>query len=129
MHIRTRFHDCFNVYNILFDEEKQQYFKQVRFASCISYKSFKFSVYELLKFRHIAKSNTRCCLLHVATITLFWLVTFIQTYKTYTYAHTHKHKHKHTHTHTHTHTHRFKFCDFLERSNAVKLLGKLREIN
>ena len=49
-----------------------------------------------MKFPHISKSNTRYCVLHVATITLFWFVTFIHTYTyTYTYARTH------THTHTH----------------------------
>ena len=61
-----------------------------------------------MKFRHISKSNTQCCVLHVATITLFWLVTFIHTY-TYPSMHacaqTHTHTHTYTHTHTHTHTH------------------------
>ena len=41
------------------------------FASCISDIFLKFSVYELWKFRHISNSNTRCCVLRVATITLF----------------------------------------------------------
>ena len=58
--------------------------------SCISGNIFKFSVYELLKFCHIFKSNTRYCVLHVATIILPWFVTFIRTY-------THTHAHKHTH--------------------------------
>ena len=49
-----------------------------------------------MDFRLISKSNPRYCVLHVATITLFWFVTFIHTYTyTYTYARTH------THTHTH----------------------------
>ena len=33
---KNAFHDCFNVYNILIDEEMQQYFKQVPF--CVVYK-------------------------------------------------------------------------------------------
>ena len=55
-----------------------------------------------MKFRHISRSNTLCCVLHVTTITLFWLVTFIHTY---TYAQTRTHMHTHTDTHTHTRTH------------------------
>ena len=37
---------------------------------CISDKLFKFSVYELLKFRHISRINTRYCVVHVAIITI-----------------------------------------------------------
>ena len=48
---------------------------------CISHNCFKFALYELLKFHRISKSNTRCSDLHVATITLLWLATFIQTQK------------------------------------------------
>ena len=69
---------------------------------CISDTFLKFSVYEVLKFRYISKSNTRCCVLHVTTITLVWLIIFI---RKYTYAHTHTHTHTHTRARAHTHTH------------------------
>ena len=73
-------------------------------ASCISHKFFKSSVYELLKFRRISKSITRCCFLHVATITWFWLVIYTHI-RTHTRTHTHTHTHTHTQTHAHKHTH------------------------
>ena len=49
-----RFQDYFHVYNILIDEELLQNFKQVKI--CVMYisgKLLKFSVNELLKFRHV----------------------------------------------------------------------------
>ena len=55
-----------------------------------------------MKFRHISKNNTRCYVLHVVTVKLFLLATFIHTY---IYPRTHKHTHTHTHTHTYTNSH------------------------
>ena len=63
-------------------------------------KFFKFSVYELLKFRHILRINTQYWVVHVAAITLFYV----------TFVHIHKHKN----------THRFKFFDFF---------GKIAKLN
>ena len=88
MHTRTRFHDCFNVYKILICKEIQQHFQKESFASSVSDIFFNFHFMNFMKIFHILKSNTWRCVLHVATITLFWLVTFIHTY-TYTHAHTH----------------------------------------
>ena len=80
----------------------------------VMYISDKFSVNELLIFHHISKVNTWYCVAYVAIITLFWFVTFINTY---TSAHKRAHTHTHTHTRTHTHTHtRLKFYIFLKRS-------------
>ena len=50
---------------------------------------YKFSIYELLKFCHILKKNTRYCVTHVEIMTLL-------------YIHTHTHTHTHTYTYTHT---------------------------
>ena len=77
-----------NEFSWLFrDEEMQQHFKwQKNFGSCINDNFFK-----LLKFRLTSKSNTRFCALHVASITLFWFVRFLQTY---TYAPTHTSTHR-----------------------------------
>ena len=74
----------------------------------ISDKFLKFSVNKLFKFRHISKIKYVYCVVHVAIQTLFWFVSFIDTYA---YARTHKH----THTHAHKHSHRLKFFNFLER--------------
>ena len=67
----------------------------------ISDKFLKFSVYELLKIRHILKIKYVYCVVHVALKTLFLFVTFIHTYA---YAHADIHTHPNTHTHTHTYT-------------------------
>ena len=56
----------------------------------ISDKFLKFSVYELLKIRHISKIKYVYCVAHVALKTLFLFVTFIQTYA---YAHADIHTH------------------------------------
>ena len=56
----------------------------------ISDKFLKFSVYELLKIRHILKIKYVYCVVHVALKTLFLFVTFIQTYA---YAHADIHTH------------------------------------
>ena len=37
--------------------------------------------------------------------------------------------HKHTHTHTHTHTHIQNSSFLMKKSDLIKTLGKLREIN
>ena len=117
----------------------------------VMYISDKFSVNELLIFHHISKVNTWYCVAYVAIITLFWFVTFINTY-------TSAHKRAHTHTHTHTHTHQIKILHFFEKiaksnaraietilvrevwykrnssflmktSDLIKILGELREID
>ena len=75
----------------------------------------KFSIYELLKIRHILKIKYVYCVVHVALKTLFLFVTFIHTYA-YAHADIHTHPNTHTHTHTHSHSHRLKLCIFLERS-------------
>ena len=127
------------------------------FASCISDKFLKFSVYELLKFCHISKNNTRCCVLHVPSKTLFWLHIYTHIH-IYTHTHTHTHAHTHTHTRTHANTHAdLNFTIFwkdreikytriwdndgpqnlihrnssflMKTSDLRKLLGKLREAN
>ena len=67
-----RFHDYFNVYNILIDEEISQNFKQVKICLMyISDKFLKFSVNKLFKFRHISKIKYVYCVVHVAIQTLF----------------------------------------------------------
>ena len=95
---------------------------------CISDTFLKFSVYEVLKFRYISKSNTRCCVLHVTTITLVWLIIFI---RKYTYAHTHTRTHTHTraHTHTHAHTHTYKHIHTLTQVQILRFFGKIAKLN
>ena len=61
----------------------------------ISDKFLKFSVNKLFKFRHISKIKYVYCVVHVAIQTLFWFVSFIDTYA---YARTHKHTHTRTQT-------------------------------
>ena len=113
MPIKIRFHDCFNVYNILIDEEinwkKNEAGKNMRHI--YKWQFFNFTVNELSKFCNLLKINTRYCVLHV---TLFWFATFIHTYtcgrphthrRTQKQTHIHRHTHIHTHAHTHTHTH------------------------
>ena len=85
--------------------------------SCISDKFFKISDYKLLKFHHISKSNTRYCIAHLATLTLFRVMPHL-----YTHAHTYKHTHTHTQTHTHTHTHTHTDLNYA-------IFGKISQLN
>ena len=119
MLIKMRFHHCFNVYNFLIDEKLQRNFKQVKICVIISNKFFKLSVNELLKFCHISKINTSCCVVHVTIITLFWFVTYIHIY---IYARTHTHIHIHTLTQT-----PFKFYNFLERSKSKRSRNQIHQ--
>ena len=62
MPIKMRFHDYFHVHNILIDEEIKKNFKQVKICVMyISEKFLKFSLNELLKFRHTSNINVYCC--------------------------------------------------------------------
>ena len=110
MHIRTLFHDYFNRRGNVTTFQAGKVL-----ASCISDKVFKFSFYVLLKFHHISKNDTGC-VLHVATITLFWLGTFMHTY---IYAHIHTHTNTHTHTHTQT----------LTQIYILRFFGKIAKLN
>ena len=91
-----------------------------KYASCISGKLFKFSVYELLKLRQYAISCCTCGnynFLH-------------HNNSSFDFSHLNIHKHMRGHTHTHARTHAQAQSSFLMKtSDLMKILGKLREIN
>ena len=92
--------------------------KKRKFASCISDKIFKFSVYELLKLRQYA---ILCCICDNYNF-------LNHNNSSFDLSHLCMHKHTRTHTHTHTHTHA-KSSFLMKTSDLIKILGKLREIN